>query len=322
MAANGRRPMAATALVGAWAILLAAASAAAAEGYVTARMVPAGWVPAGETQAFQADNLYEHIDGAAPGYVRYSFKELTVQTLHLADDPNTEIMVEVYAFGNHLDAFGIYSNERAPKLDYVKLGTEGYYVANACRFYTGAYYVKLSASRDNEQVQTALKSLAPALARALRGESRPPKLLKAIPTEGLVANSERYEGSDLLAHDFLGAGFTADYDLGGEKPAKLFFAIKLDSTQARSAYYELLSFLRERGEVGERVSLSHGSGRVTKHPFYGPSLICRSGAVVCGVLRVPSEEAGRALVDDLLARLGGMDLLTGAPCLPGPRCCR
>jgi hypothetical protein len=307
MTANGRRLTAAKAWAAAWAVLIAGASARGAEDYVTEKMVPAGWKLAPETQAFQADNLYEHIDGAAPGYVRYSFKELTVQTLHLADDPNTEIMVEVYAFGNHLDAFGIYSTERTPKLAYVKLGTEGYYVANACRFYKGAYYVKLSASRDSDPVQSALKTLAPALARALKGETKPPRLLKAIPTEGLIANSECYEGSDLLAHDFLGAGFTADYGLGGEKPAKLFFAIRPDATQARSAYYELLSFLRQRGEVGERVRLLLGSGHMTKHPFYGPSLICHSGAVVCGVLRTPSEEAGMKLVEDLLARLDEME---------------
>jgi hypothetical protein len=266
-------------------------------------MVPQGWKLAGEAQTFQADNLYEQIDGAAPGYLRYSFKVLTVDSVQRADDPRTEILAEVYEFANHLDAFGIYSNERTPKLEYLKLGAEGYYVGATSRFYKGAYYVKLAASRDNEHVQAALKGLATALARRLSGETKPPDLLKAIPTAGLIANSERYEGSDLLAHEFLGRGFTADYDLGGEKPAKLFFAIKADRWEARSAYYQLLSFLRQRGEVGQTVALGDGSGRMTRHPFYGPSLICRSGSVVCGVLRTPGTETGAKLVEELLANL-------------------
>ncbi|MBM3475309.1 MAG: hypothetical protein FJX75_18765 [Armatimonadetes bacterium] len=300
MTTNGRRRTAATA----WAcLLLAWGAAAAAQGYVTARMVPEGWKLAGEPQAFQADNLHEQIDGAAAGYLRYSFRLLTVQSVQLADDPKTEILVEVYEFGNHLDAFGIYSNERTPKLEYLKLGAEGYYAGATCRFYKGSYYVKVAASRDTQQVQAALQALATGLARRLKGETKPPGLLKAIPSEGLIANSERYEGSDLLAHEFLGRGFTADYDLGGEKPAKLFFAIKADRWEARGAHYKLLSFLRQRGEVGEKAVLAKGSGRMTRHPFYGPSLICRSGPVVCGVLRTPGTEAATKLVEGLIANL-------------------
>jgi len=300
MTANGKRRMQALALV--LMLLVGSAWALSAEGYVAAKMIPDGWVRA-EAQSFGPDNLYEYIDGAAPGYLRYSFQKLTVESLRPAEDAKTEILVETYVFPSHLDAFGIYSNERAPNLQYVKLGSEGYFVPSACRFYKGAYYVKLNATRDNEQVRQVQERLAKALAAKLKGEVRPPGLLKAIPRDHLIANSERYEGSDLLAHDFLGAGFTADYDLGEKKPAKLFFAIKPDSSQARSAYYQLLSFLRERGEVGERVALENGRGRVARHPFYGPSLICRSGPVVCGVLRMPNEEAATKVVEELLRRL-------------------
>jgi hypothetical protein len=42
---------------------------------------------------------------------------------------------------------------------------------------------------------------------------------------------------------------------------------------------------------------------MTRHPFYGPSLICRSGSVVCGVLRTPGTETGAKLVEELLANL-------------------
>ncbi len=274
-----------------------------ASGYLAASSVPDGWELQGDASTFGPDNLYEHINGAAPGYLRYDFRELTVQPVQKVDEPKTQILVEVYEFGKHLDAFGIYSNERAPGLDFVKLGSEGYLTGPACRFYKGAYYVKLDGTRSDEDMQKAQSAIARALARILRGEAKAPQLLRVFPEEGLVAGSQRYEGSDLLAHDFMGAGFMADYQLGGEKDSKLFFAIKDTRTQARKAYWELLSFLRKRGEVGERFSLDGGKGRSVKHPFYGPSLMCRSGPVVCGLLRAPSDEIGQQVVADLLARI-------------------
>lgn len=278
----------------------------AASGYLPASSVPDGWELQSEASTFGPDNLYEHINGAAPGYLRYDFHALTVQPVQKADEPKTTILVEVYEFGKHLDAFGIYSNERAPGLDFVKLGSEGYFAGPGCRFYKGPYYVKLDGTRADESMEEAQKAIASALARNLPGPVKAPRLLEAFPREHLVTDSERYEGSDLLAHDFMGAGFMADYRLGGEKDSKLFFAIKDSRTEARSAYWKLLSFLRKRGEVGERSSLNGAKCRQVTHPFYGPSLVCRSGPVVCGLLRAPADGAGEQLLHQLLARIDGL----------------
>jgi hypothetical protein len=293
--------------------LLIGSIAGTAPALVKPWRVPEGWHLAGETQVYQPDRLWEQINGAAPGYLRYSFQELTVQTLQLAADPKAEILVEVYRFGNHLDAFGIYSTERTPNLTYVRLGAEGYHVGPASRFYKGDHYVKLQGSRDDEAVGSALRAAAQALASALPGAVRPPALLKALPTEGLVPGSERYEGSDLLALDFLGAGFTADYTLGGEKPSKLFLTVRPDGAQARDGYYRLLGFLRRRGEVGGSVDVAGADARVTKHPFYGPSLIARSGPVVCGVLRTPGPEVAAPLIEGLLRRLRALGVTKDDP---------
>jgi len=285
----------------------------ASAGWVTAapemlspESAPEGWELSGEPSSFGPDNLYEHINGAAPGYLRYDFRELIVHPLQKADDPRTQILVEVYQFGNHLDAFGIYSNERAPGLDFLRLGSQGYFAGPACRFYKGPYYVKLNGTREDDSVKQAQTDIVSVLTRALPGEAKQPAILGVLPEQGLVAGSERYEGSDLLAHDFMGAGFIADYSLGGEKPSKLFFTTKDSPTEARKAYRQLLSFLRKRGEVGERSSIGDARARSVTHPFYGPSIVCRQGPVVCGVLRVPPDETGQRLVAELLSRLGRM----------------
>jgi hypothetical protein len=288
--------------------LSAVSGLSAAPGYLPASAVPDGWELQGEASTFGPDNLYEHIDGAAPGYLRYDFRELTVQAVQRADAPKTQILVEVYEFGKHLDAFGIYSNERAPGLDFVKLGSEGYFTGPACRFYKGPHYVKLDGTRADESIEKAEKAIASALARRLPGPAETPQLLQVFPREHLVADSERYEGSDLLAHDFMGAGFMADYQLGGEKDSKLFFAIKDSRTEARSAYWQLLSFLRKRGEVGERLAIDGARARRVTHPFYGPSLICRSGPVVFGLLRAPADGTGEQLVAQLLMRMAELDV--------------
>ena len=282
------------------------APAWASGSYIPPSAVPGGWEVVGEPKTFDEDTLFEHINGAAPGYTRYSFRLLTVQPVRNVEDPKLEVLAEVYEFGSHLDAFGIYSCERSTNNELVRLGAEGYYTNTACRFYKGRYYVKLNSSRAGEAARAAQETLAAGIAKSLRGDARHPTLLAAIPQAGIVPNSERYEGADLLAHEFLGAGFTADYDFGTEKKSRLYLAVKGSRAEARSAYYELLRFMRKRGEVGERLELADGRGRMTTHPFYGPSLVCVYENTVCGVLRVPSAEVAVGLVDELVRAYGGL----------------
>ena len=290
--------------------------AAADPGLLTGAMLPEGW-ELGEPHRFAADNLWEQVNGAAPGYLRYGFRELTAQTVRSTGEPRGEVLIEVSEFADHLSAFGFYSTERAPGLAYIRLGAEGYCVLNDCRFYKGRYYVKLQMTRDDEATREALGGIATRLARALPGETRHPGVLRAFPREGLIMRSERYEGADLLAHDFLGAGFTADYALGGKRPAKLFFALKGSSAEARGAYRQLLSFLRRRSKMGEGVRIAGGHGRLVDPPFYGPSLVARRGAVVCGILGAEGPDSTR-LVEALIANLDAAGLLYGDPAGP---CC-
>jgi hypothetical protein len=264
----------------------------------------AGWKRVRGPDFYGPHNLYEYIDGAAGLYQSYDFERLAVADYQLGDDRKQAIVVELYEMRTPLQAFGIYSVERAPHLKFERIGTEGYVSEGSCNFYKGRLYAKLAARRRDEATVRVVRRFARRIAAAAKGPARPPAILKVIPSRARVQDSEHFTGAAVLGHDFLPNGFLADYSLG-DKPSRLFLTLFPDEAQARAAYADLARFLREQGRMlGERAGLGD-EAMAGEEPFYGLALACRKGSAVCGIVRIPDEESGRGVLEELLANLRG-----------------
>src|SRR5512139_200439 len=92
---------------------------------------------------FYGENLFEYIDGGAEVYHQYQFVGLVHQKYRAGE---VELTVDIYDMGGAVNAFGIYSVERAPGYNYVPIGAEGYLNDLVLNFLQGPCYVKLLAA--------------------------------------------------------------------------------------------------------------------------------------------------------------------------------
>src|SRR5512139_1591285 len=92
---------------------------------------------------FYGENLFEYIDGGAEVYHHYQFAGLVHQKYRVGE---VELTVDIYDMGGAVNAFGIYSVERAPGYNYVPIGAEGYLNDLVLNFLQGPCYVKLLAA--------------------------------------------------------------------------------------------------------------------------------------------------------------------------------
>ena len=77
---------------------------AAPQGFLTI----AGWSPQGEPATYDADGLWELINGAADTFLSYGFETVTVQQYSAGD---VTASVAAYDMGTPLNAFGVYRAE-------------------------------------------------------------------------------------------------------------------------------------------------------------------------------------------------------------------
>ena len=171
-----------------------------------------GWQGDGKVQAFNKDNLFEHIDGAAEFYLSYGFESLQVASWK---SNGSELTVEVYDHGDPLHAYGIYSIERSAKAETSPIGLEGYSDATTLNFVTGKFYVKINSTQIEKVAGFSLKSFAAEFAKTLCTNPEYPKVIGLFPKENLQPNTCQYIPTEFMGLGFLGSAVRAKYSLNG-----------------------------------------------------------------------------------------------------------
>ena len=114
----------------------------------------AGWTINETVEVFDPTNLYERINGAAPGYFLFDFKELTAFEYNQngTDENLPYITVQVYRHATNDDVFGIYASERPSETDFIAVGAEGYQEGSMLNFFVDRLYVKIESPSIDDDV--------------------------------------------------------------------------------------------------------------------------------------------------------------------------
>jgi hypothetical protein len=245
----------------------------------------AGWQRAGQVQFYSPDTLFDAIDGAADLFLAYGFK--TLQVAQYKSGEKASVLVEVYAHGNPLQAFGVYSQERMPEAQYFSAGAQAYLDEGAsfAGLVKGSHYVKISGHNLGTNKAQVLTEFALKMAHLLPGEAKLPGLLSVFPSEGKLTNSELYIDQNVLGYDFFKVGFTAEYEVGGQR----FRLFVLDGGDRAGAEGMLRDYLAKLGQKLEETSPGPLS---LNDPNHGPLALALRGRYLAGVLN-QSDQALR-----------------------------
>jgi hypothetical protein len=189
-------------------------------------------------QVFVPDNLWDFINGAAETYLAYGFVDL-----HVAEYKKGKnvIKLEIYRHSDHIMAFGIYSTERSPSFNYMKLGSQGYSADGSINFFKGNYYVKIRTYSKSEKTLQAEESLALRVTEMLEGSIDMPAILSLFPSSGKKVNEEMYINESVLGHKFLNRAFKANYESGPDNFSVFIFDCKSHEEAWKSAEAYLTS---------------------------------------------------------------------------------
>jgi hypothetical protein len=240
----------------------------------------AGWtVMVEEMEVYHPDNLYDKINGAAPGFIMFDFNELIaleyIKDID-GDDLPPYISIQVYRHGSPTDAFGIYASERPSQTTFVTVGTEGYQEGAMLNFFVDNLYVKIESPFTDDYTVGLVKQIAQEFGRNVNSASVFPAQLQMFPAENKIAHSEIYISTGFLGHEFLTNAFTANYELSGRK-YQLFIIDAGSVEQANATLTRYLQFTRQNLELSE--------GRLTITDRFNGNLECQwKGQYIWGIV--------------------------------------
>ena len=170
-----------------------------------------GWTQPGEVLIYDADNLWEYINGAAELFVSYGVRSCHTTDLSSGD---LTVTVDLYDMGTPLNAFGVFEREASGEpvdvADAVAALVSPPYQALLLK---GSTYAKVNVF-EGELTMEAGRDLLESLAAGIPGPSTPPPEFGLLPSGGKVEGSEAYQAEAFLGLTELTDCVFAEYSDG------------------------------------------------------------------------------------------------------------
>jgi hypothetical protein len=264
----------------------------------------ADWQPAGRVKRFQADNLYEKINGEAEKFIKQGFVELAFLRLRSASD-SSEIAVELFDQGDLGGSLGIFSDHTAGQAVENRDGVS--FVANEAGAIgrKGRYFFRIAGDRSSAAITDKASSLITAFAQLDRNPAAENIHEKTTPTgfallsQGLgIAEADiQFQESNVFQYDFAQRFWFGNAGIGGD--ARVFIHI----ADSASAAKDLIAALTEEHSYEYDELESDGSYSLFRHRYLGSYFAAaQRGKYVYGVEK--SQDA--VAIATLLQRISGV----------------
>lgn len=165
---------------------------------LSASGLPGTWMPQGDPELYDIENLYDLVDGQADAYFVYGFEQVAVRSFENASGDT--LRVEIWRTATPADAYGLYSAYRSGTP--VTIGNEGDSdPGRRLGFWQDRYNLRLFALQPVPDGE--LLAFAQVLANELPTGGDKPGLVSSLPVEGLDERSVLFFRDQLTLQDYL-----------------------------------------------------------------------------------------------------------------------
>lgn len=248
-----------------------------------------GWTRTGDVSTYDADNLWEYIDGAAELFIEYD-----VQTCMAADLSSGDIVVtvELYDMATPLDAFGVFKREHpAPGMSIPEATAAAIAPPYQALLLKGATYAKVNAV-EGELTAEAGRRLLEELASALPGQTGYPSELEQLPANGMVEGSEGYKPRGYMGLTELSRCLYAEYAGANGETWEGFVMLPPTGSTPASVWEALAAEWESLQDAGRTVLYK-------EVPYRGLVGVVQTDGGLLGVSGAPDQAALLQRLEDL-----------------------
>lgn len=239
-----------------------------------------GWGYDSPPVTYPPDKLFEVVDGAAPLYLSYGFKEIAHARYSNKKDANLSISIDIYNMGSAEGAFGVFSQARSSDAVAEKIGTQGFLSGNALMAWKQNVYIYLTGDKSDEPTRNALIALGKMMMEKVSGKDIYPAFLQLLPKENKVPDTEKYYAKNFLGYDFLSKTVTADYCISDCTVTMFLVPCKDNKTVEKT----ITQFCDELKRRSERMETGKSGTVYIEHRSQGNFLLIPEGKGLVGFL--------------------------------------
>jgi hypothetical protein len=227
-----------------------------------------GWKQQGPLRTYDAENLYEYMDGNSEGYFPYKFVEMKGISCQSGD---VTLVIDISDMTDPEYAYGMFTSTRDPRLPVEKVGTSGQITPRRAFFAKDKYYVELAANPEGDHT-ASLRAFMNIIEKSISGQTEIPKVISWFPTERLNPESLRLVPESVLGLRLLKSGYVGQYEFGKG------FLVKESSPESAA---EVLKKLRDRFGQATPAAIAD-EAFTTKDKYLNGVCLFRKGSYLAG----------------------------------------
>ena len=257
-----------------------------------------GWTADGQDHSYDAETIFDYIDGAGEVYRAYNMKGLLSRRYKKAGKP--DVIADLFDMGSPADAFGVFTHDLDGE-DW-KVGQGCVYKGGLLSFWKGRYFASLFAEDETEETKAMLLDLGRRLDAALLSKGEKPELLKVLPAAYADPKGVHYFHSPVILnyHFFVSADNILGLDPSVEgilvkaaDKSALVIVRYPDTARAAAADKSFRSaFMPGAAETGP--------ARNKDQTWTAAGL---TGRILAVLFRGPTADRARFILDDVAARI-------------------
>jgi hypothetical protein len=138
-----------------------------------------GWTSAADGDLYDAETIFDYIDGAGEVYRAFHLKNLLSRRYTKTGAP--DIIVDFFDMGSSADAFGVFTHDLEGENP--AIGQGGNYKDGLLSFWRDRYFVSVSADRETGDARKAVLEFGRRIAGFIGRDGPKPALLRLLPLE-------------------------------------------------------------------------------------------------------------------------------------------
>jgi len=225
----------------------------------------AGWTAEANDRFFDAETIFDYIDGAGEVYRAYNMRACLSRRYTKPNDAG--IVLDIFDMRSSMDAFGVFTHDQDGEV--LEVGQGALYRSGWLSFWKDRFFVSIYMEEESAAAEKAVRQLSEEIASLIPAEGPKPKILHLLPQEGLQTRTVRYLHNHILLNyhfyladeDILDLGPDADAALAeyqrGDRHATLLLVTYPDVQRAKRSHAAFLRHYLPEADASSPVLLEN-----------------------------------------------------------------
>ncbi len=255
------------------------------------------WIVIAEPEFYADHNLSQLSQGSFDYLKEYEVNKASRVTYKYSKD-SLDINLQIYLFPSHIHAFGFYSVDKSPSLDFFNIGFATYAIGQRLVCWYGNYVIFTEKQDTLSERWDRLRDFTEEIIKIVPRQKKQTPILDCLPEKNRVENSEKFYVGRWLGQEYFNKIYYADFKTD-EGYSRIFIIDNVYTAAADSNFWNYFFFFQENVEVIQDTLKIDTDYYVINEPLWGRTILAKKNQIIYGIL----DYRNRKWTEDRLAEV-------------------